>query len=404
MRTPTPPGYDDPAPLDLADPRLHAEFDLQDTWRWLRRYRPVFWNEPRNAQPGFWVITRYSDVVAVLHDPVRFPSGNGNMLPSLLHGNDSGGGRMLPVTDDPRHREIRRTMSPGLGKDALRTIARAVTTAAARLVRDAAERGECDFVTDVAAPIPLAAICDLLDVAAGDRAEILRLTSSILADATPQEQHDDAVLARNELLRYFSSLTAARRARPAQDLVSRLAGAHDLSNEEAVLNCYALVLGGDETARLSIGAAARTFAENAAQWQSFRRGEPGLDSTVDELLRWRCPALHVARTAAEDVHIHGTRIRAGDIVTAWISSANFDAQEFQDPDDVDLGRRPNRHLTFGHGTHFCIGAQLSRIEIAAVVSALGKTVRDITLTGAPEPTYSNFLRGPKHLPVALTCG
>lgn len=174
-----------------------------------------------------------------------------------------------------------------------------------------------------------------------------------------------------------------------------------LSQQELLLNSYSLLLGGDETSRLALVGAVKALAEWPAEWRRLQRGEVSVESAVEELLRFTSPAMHAGRTATTPQELAGRTIFPGQIVTVWPCSANFDAAEFAEPHRLDLGRRPNRHLTFGLGHHFCLGAQLARIELGALLNALLATTDSIELAGTPQRLYSNFLGGYAKLPVRL---
>ncbi len=384
--------------LDLADPTVHAERDLTEVWRCLRDERPLWWNG------GFWVLTRYADVVAVYRDPTRFTSVRGNLLTSLQRGGDPAGGRMIVVSDGPRHAAVRRLLASSLGPRTMRRLEAAVAATTDRLL-DGAIGAECDFARDVAAHIPLWTICDLLGVPESDRAFVQRQTNLALGSENPAQSAVEVWAARNEILLYFRELARTRRGAEGDDLLSVLAtgqvGGTPIDEDEVVLNCYSLILGGDETTRMSMSGMVATFGREPAEWQRWRAGDVTVSATVDEVLRWTTPALHVGRTAVVDVELHGQCIRAGDVVTAWNISANRAEREFDRPDVFDLGRSPNRHVTFGYGTHFCLGAALARMEIAVLAQALRTRVETIELTGMPHRMYSNFLSGYTSLPVAL---
>jgi cytochrome P450 len=397
----------DLAGIDLADVRLHADHDLTLVWRHLRDERPVHWNpSPGTAAGGFWAVTRYADVLAVYRDHRRFTSTRGNVLATLLHGGDSAGGRMIAVSDGPRHRAVRSLLSAPLGPRGLSRLRDQVHTTARRLVRAAVERGRCDFAREVAAHLPLLTICDLLGVPDGDRPFIREQVALALGSDRPAQPPAEVWLARNEILLYFRMLTRDRRASPADDLVSTLAhgriDGEELSEDEVILNCYSLILGGDETTRLSMTGAVAAFAERPAVWRRFAAGEFGTAGAVEEVLRWTSPAMHGGRTAVEDVELHGERIRAGEVVSVWTVSANQDEREFPRPGVFDLGRSPNRHLGFGYGSHFCLGAYLARLELTALLTVLRELVGHIEPAGPPGRIFSNFLAGCTSLPVELT--
>ncbi|MER7395898.1 cytochrome P450 [Streptomyces sp. NPDC000151] len=392
--------------VDLTDPRVHAEQDLRPLFAELRAGRPVVWHPPRSAgAPGFWVVTRHADMTAVCRDADRFVSTGGNVLSTLLGGGDSASGRMLAVSDGHRHNRLRRLLWQAFTPAALASLRERIFAATGSLIAAALEKGESDFAQDVAARIPLTAICDLLGVPEADRAFILRHTSSALSSDSAQEADAGTRLSQGELLLYFARLARARRADAQDDLITLLAnGTVDggrLTDDEVVFNCYSLILGGDETTRLAMISGVRALLEHPDQWRALKDGSVSLESATEEILRWTSPAIHVGRTATQDTVLHGEQIREGDAVVAWTLSANFDEAEFDRPLRFDLARTPNRHLTFAYGPHFCIGAHLARIEISALLAALRDLVGSIEAAGPALPIYSTFLRGFSSLPVRL---
>jgi cytochrome P450 len=396
--------------VDLTDPRRHAEQDLGPLFARLRAETPLAWHAaPPGAARGFWVLSRHEDATAVLRDSAGFSSARGNMLTTLLADGDSAGNRMLVVSDPPRHTELRAQMRKAFTPAALAEISESVRGAARRLVREATERGAAgeavDMADDIAAHIPLAAICDVLGVPEQDRAFILKQTSVALGSHEPVPATMEARLAQAEILMFFARLARKRGSGPALDAISLLAraevGARRLSEDELVLNCYSLILGGDETTRLSMTGGAHALAHHPGQWRRLRDGEAEVAGAVEEILRWTSPLLHAGRTATRDTELHGRTIAAGDVVSIWLGSANRDERVFTAPDMFDLARTPNRHLTFAHGPHFCLGAHLARIELAALLEELRDAVADIEPAGPPRPVYSAFVSGPARLPVIL---
>ncbi|SMD26922.1 cytochrome P450 [Kibdelosporangium aridum] len=386
--------------VDLTDPVTYLRPDLDDIWQRLRQEQPVVWH----PGGGFWVVTPHRLVTGVYRDNSVFTSTEGNVLATLLGGGDSAGGRMLAVSDGERHRRVRRELMSAFTPAALASVERNVVAGTRHLVRTAVARGTCDFATEVAEHIPLAAICDLLDVPAADRDTLLSHTSSALSSAAPDATDLQARLARNEILLYFAKLAAKRRrAAPADDVIGLLVRMTEpplsLSDDEVLLNCYSLLLGGDETARLSMIGAVKALAEHQEIWQALRGGRVDLARAVEEVLRWTTPAMHSGRTVVVDTEIAGVAVRRGQVVTVWPRSANFDEAEFATPHRLDFDRSPNRHLSFAYGPHFCLGAQLARIEIGALLSALTEFADEIVLDGAPKPIFSTFLSGYSSLPV-----
>jgi novobiocin biosynthesis protein NovI len=391
--------------LDLADPRLHAERELGEVWRHLRQERPYYWHPPRDARPGFWVLTRYADAMAVYRDKEHFTTEQGNALATLLTGGDPATGSMLAVTDGPKHTQLRNVLNAAFSPRTLARIRQAIRRTVDALILAALDKVECDFVHDVSGNIPLGAICDLLAVPHADRRYLLGLTShawsSDDADAPPQVSWQ----AKSEILLYFCDLARTRRGADADDVVSLLAncrvGGEPLSDRDLMSNCYGLMIGGDETGRHAISGGLQALIEHPEQWQALKEGTVGLDTAADEVLRWTVPSLHGGRTATGDVTVNGWPIRAGDIVSVWISSANRDPAAFPDPDRFALDRRPNKHLTFAFGSHICLGHNLARIEVEEVLDALRTRVASVEQTAPESWIYSSILHGMSCLPVAL---
>ncbi|MEW2508384.1 cytochrome P450 [Amycolatopsis sp. NPDC047767] len=388
---------------DLADPRTHTDPGRFDLWRRLRDEDPVLWHPVDGPGRGFWVLSRHEDIQAVYRDDQRFTSERGNVLDTLLRGHDSAAGKMLAVTDGERHRDVRNTLLKSFSPRALGPVIDKVRARARGLLADAVARGETDFATEVAEKIPLATICDLLGVPEDDRPYLLSLSKTAFSADHADADETEVWRVRNEVLMYFSRLAAARRAAPEQDMISVLATCTvrgmPLTEEEIVLNCYSLILGGEETSRLAMIGGVHELSRNPAQWQALRDGEVAVSSAVEEILRWTTPSLHFGRRATEDVVLDDLLISAGDAVTLWNISANRDERVFPDADVFDLARTPNKHLTFGYGPHFCLGAFLARAEITAVVEGLRDLVAQIVPDGEALPIYSNFLSGYRSLPV-----
>lgn len=392
--------------IDLLDPRLHASRDLSGLWRWLRRHDPVRWQRVGSAQvPGFWSVTRHADVLAIVRDPDRFTSLSGNMLSTLLRGADPGSGRMLVVSDGPYHAALRRLLLGGFGPRALGAVTGSISRATGELLAGMLARGGGDFVAEVAAQVPLRAICELLGVPEAERSRVLDLTGRAMLADDGTNLGLEARIAQSEILVYYTGLAAQRRDTPGGDIISLLvSGTVDgrpLTEEEVLLNCYNLIIGGDETARLALAGGMLALATHRDQWARLRADEGLVDSATEEVLRWATPAAHVGRRVLVDTELHGRRLVEGDVVTLWAASANRDDDVFADADTFDVARRPNRHLTFGYGPHFCLGAQLARAEIRALLTHLRSTVASVEVSGPVRWVPSNFVTGVRELPVTL---
>ncbi len=392
--------------LDLTDPATFHAVDPRLMWQEIRDRAPVYRHAATTGRPPFWVVSRHADVVAAYSDAQSLGSARGTVLDVLLDGVDSAGGKMLAVSDRPRHQQLRALMMRAFSPRALTGVIREVTTRTDRLVASVAGTGDFDFAAAVAEHIPMGTICDLLAIPAADRPHLLVWNKCAVSSDHARPGELDSATARAEILLYFADLAEHRRSHPGSDVVSMLAGARiggqPLTLEEIALNCYSVVLGGDESSRMSAITAVHALAERPDQWQAVRDGDASLETAVEEVLRWATPAMHFARTALRDCVVGGQPIRAGEIVSLWNTSANGDERAFAAPRTFDVSRSPNRHVTFGQGPHFCIGAFLGRAELHALLSALRRSAASIELTGPPPArVHSNFLFGYSSLQVRL---
>jgi len=274
---------------NLVDPTTYTEHDMYEIWRLLRSEDPVHWHPATADGPGFWVVTRYADIVRVLRDDARFTSERGNVLTTMLQGGDIAAGRMLAVTDGAHHTELRKLLLQAFAPRVLEGVAQRVRQSIGRALTAAIARGTFDFAKDVASLIPLETICDLLNVPIGDRPNILRLTkSALMSDESGQDAVVDR-MARNEIMVYFSNLVAERRKTPGSDPISLMAGAkfngRCIPDEDIILNCYSLILGGNQTSRLAMIGAVHAFISNPGQWRALKDGQVTLESACDEVLR-----------------------------------------------------------------------------------------------------------------------
>jgi cytochrome P450 len=390
---------------NLVDPATYTEHDMPEIWRRLRSEDPVHWHPATADGPGFWVVTRHADIVQVLRDDTRFTSERGNVLTTMLQGGDISAGRMLAVTDGAHHTELRKLLLQAFAPRVLEDVTQRVRQSIHRLLSEAVERGKCDFAKDIASLIPLETICDLLDIPMGDRQRILQLTkSALMSDDSDQDAVVDRT-ARNEIMVYFSNLVEKRRKMPGADPISLMAGAKlggkSMADEDIILNCYSLILGGNQTSRLAMIGAVHALIQNPDQWRALKDGKVTLENACEEVLRWTTPAMHFGRTALAGVQLSGQSIASGDLITLWFTSGNRDEAAFQDPDRFDLARSPNKHLSLGYGRHFCIGAYLGRVEISAMLHGLRTLVSSIGQAGSEQRIYSNFLSGMSSLPVIM---
>lgn len=406
--------------LDLCDLDLFAGGFPHDVFATLRREAPCWWQEPGPHTPdgtGFWVLSRHADILAAAADAGRFSSerapgreGGGTIIQDLPYG--FAPGVLLNMTDDPRHRRVRRLLTPAVAPRALAAMAPELRARARRIVASVAERGSCDFLTDVAVELPLQAVAVLLGVPDADRHMLLGWSNAILdyegreLGETSQAASDAAA----SLAAYATELVRERRDRPGDDLVSVLARAEvadeegqpgPLSELELVMFVNLMVAAGSETTRNSIALGMVALVDHPDQLAALTTDRSLMDGAVEEILRWTGATLYNRRTTTVEVELHGCTVAAGDKVTLWWPSANRDESVFDRPDDFDVRRAPNPHLSFGHGVHFCLGANLARLEIAVLFEELLDRLCDFEITGPVERVRTNKHAGVWHVPMSF---
>lgn len=396
--------------IDISDPAIYGAGDALATWAHLRATRPVFWNQPADGE-GFWAVMTYAPALRVYRDAATFTSERGMRIGADRGAVESAAGRMLIVSDPPHHTSLRQALNPDFRPAAVRALATSMRRAVEPLIEETLVKDTVEFVSEVAAILPAAVICDLMGVPAADRPTMVALTSRAFGASVGGPAADgpadgmDRAEAHAEIFLYYNELVEERRRHRGEDLVSTLVhsdiSGRRLTNEEVLLNCDGLVTGANETTRHAFVGGLLALIENPDQWRRLRDGTVDVDTAVEEILRYTSPAMHVKRVATSDVELDGQLIRAGQAVAVWNPSANRDAHVFPDPDRFDLARRPNRHLTLGHGPHNCLGGLLARMELRILLEVLRERVSTIELTGRVQRLYSNFIWGFQRLPVRL---
>jgi cytochrome P450 family 142 subfamily A polypeptide 1 len=369
-----------------------------DELAWLRANAPV-WQDPN----GVWGVATYDLVRHVSTHPERF-SNAGGIRP------DSGPIPMMIDMDDPAHRQRRKLVSTGFTPRRVRDHEDSIRRTTDLLIDAVAERGECDFVWDIAAWLPLIVIGDALGVEPPDREQLLRWSDDLLRGLGT----DDAVLLEKQLLasagyaEYAGRVIAARRAQPGEDLMSTLVHAEvdgdRLDDDEIVMESLLILIGGDETTRHVITGGAYQLLSERSKWEALRADRDLLPTAVEEMLRWVSPIKNMARTATEDVELGGRLVPRGDKLLLLYPSANRDEAVFPDASTFDIRRTPNEHVAFGFGTHFCLGASLARLELRVVFEQLLSRLPDLALAGDGEPSHrpANFVSGYESMPVTFT--
>jgi cytochrome P450 len=407
-------------PVDLTNPDAFADGPPHGIYQVLRDESPVYWHEPTPFTPGgegFWCLTRHEDVAWAAKLPEVFSSvsggtreGGGTLIEDLPR--EFAAGVLFNMQDDPRHQHMRRLVTPALSPKRLRDLETALAGRCAALLDDALARGTCDFLVDVAAELPLQAIAALLGVPQEDRHFLLDWADATLdfEDHNPGETSRKVQEAGAAMSAYCMRVLDEKRDAPDDDILSVLATADlpvgaeppgPLSDLEQQMFFHLLVAAGSETTRNSITAGLLALMEHPPSWSALRQDRGVLPAAVEEMLRWASSTIYNRRTATRRIERHGQVIEAGDKVVLWWQAANFDERVFPDPMVFDISRHPNPHLSFGSGSHFCLGANLARLEIKLVFEGLLDRVEVVEGAGPVERTRSNKHAGFRHAPVRL---
>ncbi len=400
--------------VDLTDLDTFAGGFPHDVFRLHREQAPVWWHEPTAHTPdgeGFWSVATYEEVLRVLHDPVTYSSETGGDRPygGTIIQDLPVAGVVLNMMDDPRHARIRRLVTRGLTPAAVRDLEEELRSRMRRLVESVDE--ECDFLVDVAAELPMQAICLLLGVPEADRHLLFDAVEHVFD--IPDESDFLSMTPEREsavglMYEYGAELISERRVLPRPDMLSTVIHAEladadppRLTDDELSAFFSLVFSAGAETTRNAIAGAMLAFLEWPEQLRLLRTGRVSMDTAVEEILRWTTPSPSKRRTATTWNQLGGARIGPGQKVVVWEGSANRDPRRFDEPDAFLLQRDPNPHLAFGHGVHFCLGAHLARLEIRVALEEVLRSVDSFTLAAPPQWTRSNRHTGIRHLPLRL---
>ena len=400
--------------IKLSDPAFWLRDDRDGCFAKLRAERPVSWHEELEYPgipkgPGFWAATRYEDVWTVSRNPQLFISGKGSNIADLPIELAEFFGSMINM-DAPRHTKLRLIVNRGFTPRMVAGVEGTVREKARKIINAVAEKGECDFVGEIAAALPLEIICDMMGIPPADYRRILELTNLILGVGDPEYAMtiEELMAAGLELSQYAQELGRQRVDKPTHDITSALVNA-EVDGERLTMQEFGsffilLVVAGNETTRnaISHGMKALTdFPEERAKWTAdFARVTP---TAVEEIVRWATPVIHFRRTATADTVLSGQEIHAGEKVVIWYNAANRDEAVFPEPYRFDVTREPNEHVGFGGGgPHFCLGANLARREIAVMFDELFRRLPDIEVSGPPAMLHSAFIHGIKRMPCRFT--
>jgi cholest-4-en-3-one 26-monooxygenase len=399
----------DLAPVDLSDSRSFVR-GVPHAWlAHLRRHDPVHWQD-ESGGPGFWAVTRYHDCMTVNRDYERFSSAaNGTMPFEIGEEEVAQQSLMMLNMDPPLHTRYRRLVNKGFTPRIVRELEASIHRSTDTIIDEVVERGSADFVTEISAELPLRVIAELLGVPPEDRHRMFEWSNRMVGNEDPeyQQQAEMAMTAALELYAYAAELFGKKRVEPHQDLMSVLTTVEvegeNLTELELELFFLLLTVAGNETTRNLMSGAMHAFFQHPEQWQRLLDDRSLLPTAVEEMLRFVSPVMNFRRTAMCDVTLSGTDIAAGDKVVFFHVSANRDEDVFIEPDNYDVGRDPNPHIAFGGGgPHFCLGANLARMEIRVMFEHLLDRLPDIHENGEVQRLQSQFINGVKHLPVAFT--
>jgi cytochrome P450 len=412
MSTPT---RDDAAKV-LADPTAYADDErLHAALTHLRATNPVAWVDNPPYHP-FWAITKHADIITIERDNELFISEPRPVLATAVTDDmskkqlEAGTGlRTLIHMDDPHHRKVRQIGADWFRPKAMRDLKVRVDELARLYVDKMADLGgECDFVTDIAVDFPLYVIMSLLGLPESDFGRMHALTQEMFGGDDDEYKRDsgsleDQLAVLMDFFAYFSKLTASRREQPTGDLASAIANGlvdgEPLSDVDTASYYVIIASAGHDTTKDAISGGLRALIDNPGELQRLR-DDPGLMPTaVEEMIRWSTPVKEFMRTATADTTVRGVDIAKGESVYLAYVSGNRDEVVFADPFRFDVGRDPNKHVAFGYGVHFCLGAALARMEMNSLFTELIPRLNTIELAGPPELSATTFVGGLKHLPI-----
>ena len=385
--------------VDIADGNFYADGEAREAYRWMRANQPVF--RDRN---GLAAATTYQAVLDAERNPALF-SSTGGIRP------DTPGLPYMIDMDDPAHLLRRKLVNAGFTRKRVMDKVPSLERLCDTLIDAVCERGECDFVRDIAAPLPMAVIGDMLGVLPEDRVMLLKWSDDLV---TGLSSHIDEA-AFQPVMDAFAAYTAftmeiiaKRRTEPTDDLFSILVNAEvegqRMSDDEIVMETLLILIGGDETTRHTLSGGTEQLLRHRDQWDRLV-ADPGLlPGAIEEMLRWTSPVKNMCRTLTADTSFHGTDLREGEKIMLMFESANFDEAVFGDPDNFRIDRNPNSHLAFGFGTHFCLGNQLARLELKMMTTRLLQRLPDLRLADDSSLPLrpANFVSGPESMPVVFT--
>lgn len=405
-----------PEGFDFTDPDLLQDRVPYPEFAEARQTAPVFWcSQPHGlagfGDDGYWVVTRHADVKYVSTHPELFSSTTNTAIirfnENITRDQIEAQRLIMLNMDPPEHTRVRQIVQRGFTPRAIRSLESALRDRAHRIVDTAlaASRGRdsFDFVTNIAVELPLQAIAELIGVPQEDRTKIFDWSNKMAAYDDPEYALTEEISAEAamEIVSYAMNLAAARKECPAKDIVSTLVAAEGEGNllaDEFGFFVILLAVAGNETTRNAISHGMHAFLTHPDQWELYKRERP--ETAAEEIVRWATPVVSFQRTAVQDTELGGQKIKAGDRVGLFYSSANNDPELFDEPERFDILRDPNPHLGFGGGgPHFCLGKSLAVLEINLIFNAIADALPNLTLAGDPRRLRSAWLNGIKELQV-----
>ena len=396
--------------IDIYDPDVFVPGVPFDQFKVLRAEAPVYRHPDPEVPAGFWAVTRYEDVVTISRSPEIFSSQAETCLIFEMPEEQKIAQRMMMLNmDPPDHTRQRSLVNRGFTPRTIGKLEERIAGVCDEIIDKAVATGEGDFVTMVAAELPLVVIAEMIGVPFEDRHKLFLWSNRLLSgDDAEVATEEERAAASMEVYAYANELAAERRKCPADDIISKLispdAEGRELSEFEFDLFFLLLMVAGNETTRNAISGGMQAFIENPDQWARLKADPEGMKATAaDEIVRWVSPVMDFRRTVVKDTVLGGQELKAGDKVIMYYPSANRDESVFENPMTFDIGRDPNPHIGFGGGgPHFCLGRHLAKLELEMMLEALARKVDKIELTGPVSRLRSNFINGIKSMPVKIT--